>query len=182
MGKQKYTEEIHARRLYQMIEDEKKCDGCPAAPWFDGYTTPYVLWTKDSPVCQICLRFISLDALLIGSYSFCPCNILGEEVAIRRTKETLAAGGYIEKFKADSGVFLIKYFPEIGSFDFTRASILEGGNMHIKEMVEDAVEEYLIGRGQEGYSAKLEAQEIAKTIYDVLLNYLIQKETQRIKG
>ena len=114
---QKYTKEIHARRLYQMIEDEKKCDGCPAAPWFDGYTTPYVLWTKDSPVCQICLRFISLDALLIDSYSFCPCHALGKEIAIRRTKETLAFYGYIEKFKTDSEVFSTIFFPERGYSD-----------------------------------------------------------------
>lgn len=82
-NKEKYTVEVHVKRLKIMLSDKWKEDigcSCPAA-----------LYKKDKDLerwrnlpCQVCNAFIHLS---VYTYISCPCILLGEHNAEERTKK-----------------------------------------------------------------------------------------------
>jgi hypothetical protein len=82
----KYTEKQHAKNLLEMLSMEKPCRFCPIAFY------KYAPLENLSSQCSICLNFVGIrDLSEIG----CPCHILGEEEAIKRTWIALEEKGYI---------------------------------------------------------------------------------------
>ena len=74
--KPEYTIAVHIKLLKKMLKKDV-CALCPAGKRFRPFTVLYDRWSS-SP-CRICQEFVGIPG--IG----CPCCILGEEEAIRRT-------------------------------------------------------------------------------------------------
>jgi len=79
-----YTEEIHIKRLKEMLKLNDIRNHCPATTGFDGGGRPDTLWRGSTikEICDICRGFIGLKPV---SGLLCPCHILGEEKAIELT-------------------------------------------------------------------------------------------------
>ena len=95
-----YTENIHAERLLKMLNKEDPCYHCPAAKYFNPDNPADELWDeKASSCCNICLAFVGLPAIpnhkVLGE--LCPCRVLGNKEALKRTYTALEEKGYLEK-------------------------------------------------------------------------------------
>ena len=87
--KRKYTEKVHAKRLIKMMEINNPCIHCPAEPRFDSDGILISMWNYGigADPCKICYKFVDTCG--------CPCNILGQEEAIKRSWIALEEKGYI---------------------------------------------------------------------------------------
>ena len=99
----KYTEKIHAKRLLGMLNKNNPCLCCPqerrygilaeGKAWEDYSNMP---WQEDlhnvDNACYICLEFLNIKQ---DGSEWCPCLILGEKEAIKRTWLALEEKGYI---------------------------------------------------------------------------------------
>ena len=84
----KYTRKIHIKRLRGMLKRKEPCLCCPVgrrySPFWDGMN----MWASLNVACGICRVFIGLigdDWILGNARSRCPCLVLGEEEALKRT-------------------------------------------------------------------------------------------------
>lgn len=90
----KYSEKIHRERLIGMLRKENVCAHCPAAKHYDGgksVNAMWLVWTSlgrlSGPYpCQICMNFVGLE---YQEGKGCPCSILGEDEALKRTYKAL---------------------------------------------------------------------------------------------
>lgn len=101
-----YTEEIHAKRLLEMLKMLEMSDSktlrfyCPAQVNFQAYghfiKEAEQLSSKSGQrvACEICRDFINWK-----KSTGCPCPILGEEKALKRTLKALKRKGYILTIK-----------------------------------------------------------------------------------
>ena len=93
----KYTEKIHARRLLGMLNKKNPCMWCPQERHYgaseEGGDMP---WQKDGETCddacRVCMDFVNVAK---EDHKWCPCLILGEKQAIKRTWIALETKGYI---------------------------------------------------------------------------------------
>ena len=81
----KYTEAIHRERLKKMLKKKNPCGLCPGAPRFKcgkGVLREYVFNPnhRDNQICKVCKDFVGMK-----EKRSCPCLMLGEEEAIKRT-------------------------------------------------------------------------------------------------
>jgi len=98
--KPRYTEKVHARRLIQMLNrGGKVCRSCPAARGFSYTSSPGELWSYWSTdmktalhQCKVCTSFLGAEFTSIIN---CPCSILGEELAVKKSWEALKEKGYV---------------------------------------------------------------------------------------
>lgn len=81
----KYTVEVHAERLEQMLVLGNVCYKCPGAPRFQT-GVGFCSGLERSEVCKICQEFVGLTPYVRGR---CPCARLGSEEAIQRSWEAL---------------------------------------------------------------------------------------------
>lgn len=84
----KYTEAVHAKRLLMMLDDLYPCDFCPSVGFDAGV----------KQCCGVCRDFIGLDFFKTTPYCNeirCPCLVLGNHEAIKRTWLALEEKGYI---------------------------------------------------------------------------------------
>ncbi len=85
---QKYTEELHAKRLLKMLEFKEPCGHCPANQRYAIGVRMIAEGHEDANhTCKICQSFV-------GAIQ-CPCNEFGETEALKRTWLALEAKGYI---------------------------------------------------------------------------------------
>jgi len=93
----KYTEKIHATRLLGMLNKKNPCMCCPQEKHY-GLRHEYddMPWQKAiegvDDACHVCLEFVNIKQ---EGGEWCPCLILGEKEAIKRTWIALEAKGYI---------------------------------------------------------------------------------------
>jgi hypothetical protein len=91
MEKPIYTEEIHIKRLIEMLDDNEPCTKCPATENFNSGRTVGELWEeKDNPPCHVCLEFVGIPKIK----GKCPCSEYGEDV-IAMTIKILMDRGYM---------------------------------------------------------------------------------------
>jgi hypothetical protein len=95
--KEKYTEEIHVKRLLELFETSVKthdvCHRCPADLGFPWHTTIIDNWDCSdiaSYPCTICTSFVGKGEF---AKSHCPCQLLDDPV--NETWLALEAKGYI---------------------------------------------------------------------------------------
>lgn len=95
-----YTEKEHAENLLDMLEYENPCDRCPIDDeevyFFVGDEEVYFF--ASIPVCVICRSFIGIQGIIHNdtpACKKCPCYVLGEKEAIKRTWIALEEKGYI---------------------------------------------------------------------------------------
>ncbi len=95
-----YTPKIHAERLRDMLlyEREYPCSLCPATAEFSPGEDPRDIWDNDQHPCQVCQEFLELDFIPVSEpwRQKCPCDRLGEEEAVERSKKELFRMGYLE--------------------------------------------------------------------------------------
>lgn len=97
-----YTPKIHAERLRDMLlyEKEYPCSLCPATAKFSPGEDPRDCWasTDQHHPCQVCQEFLGLEFTPVGEpfKLRCPCDRLGEEEAVERSKRKLFRLGYLE--------------------------------------------------------------------------------------
>ena len=86
----KYTEAVHAKRLLGMLKREEPCECCPAQYRYKKWSL-FIKGAGERPnrlACQVCRAFVKIK-------EGCPCGILGQTKALKRTWEALEAKGYI---------------------------------------------------------------------------------------
>jgi hypothetical protein len=96
----KYTKEIHAQRLIELLKlsEDKYSYSCPACVGFNAGmrflfekgTTDY-LYDARNPYCEVCQEFVDMPA---GTEA-CPCDHYGTAKAIELTRKKLKEGGYL---------------------------------------------------------------------------------------
>jgi len=100
----KYTNDIHAKRLIDILEEEDTCAYCPATDNYNGHRRAGEIWSEDSDPCRICQEFVGMKIefiYFIGSEDYgkarakCPCKNLGKEEAVKRTWLALEERGYV---------------------------------------------------------------------------------------
>ena len=82
-----------------MLEKESICTRCPAAKYYDGGNsagTMWRIWTSLGRLdgtypCRICMEFVGLK---YKEGKGCPCTVLGEEEALKRTLKALEGKRY----------------------------------------------------------------------------------------
>ena len=84
-----YTKQIHASMLKRIMSQSHPCDICPAFELEELIDVSILM--RDC--CPVCKGFIGLKQTVRGS---CPCNKLGAEVCIERTRKALKENGYIK--------------------------------------------------------------------------------------
>ena len=87
-GMTKDEEKIHAENLLAMLSMEDPCNRCPSYKGSSG---------KPS-LCSVCMDFIDAVPHYNPKMKFypCPCFLLGEKEAIKRSWLALEAKGYLE--------------------------------------------------------------------------------------
>ena len=88
----KYTRKIHARRLVRMLEGKNPCGHCPAGEDFTVVWTKRMIWSNPYDTCQICRDFIKIPK----TAPICPCHILEEDEAMKRSWIALEEEGVLE--------------------------------------------------------------------------------------
>ena len=92
----KYTEKIHAKRLLGMLNKKNPCLCCPREKHYlstgEHGDMPWDNEEDEEKPCLICMDFISIKP----NDSYCPCYILGEQEAIKRTWLALEEKGYLD--------------------------------------------------------------------------------------
>jgi len=84
-----YTEKEHVENLLDMLEYENPCNHCPNEVFIDCVSIPR---------CIMCRSFIGIQGIIynyIPACKKCPCYVLGEKEAIKRTWIALEEKGYI---------------------------------------------------------------------------------------
>ena len=90
----KYSIKIHRERLTKMLEKGNVCARCPAARHYDGGNSCSEMWRiwttlgrlSGTYPCKVCMNFVGLK---YKEGKGCPCTILGEEEALKRTIKAL---------------------------------------------------------------------------------------------
>ena len=88
----KYTRKIHIQRLRQMLGRDKPCKHCPPSQNFKANALACDLWCSSMiDCCTICREFVGLAALCKWREvaNRCPCHVLGNDEAIKKTVEAL---------------------------------------------------------------------------------------------
>jgi len=92
----KYTEKIHAKRLLGMLNKKNPCLCCPQERHYGiNEHNDDMPWQEDGDgddACHICMEFVNTKQT---DWKWCPCLILGEKEAIKRTWIALEEKGYI---------------------------------------------------------------------------------------
>ena len=86
----KYTEKIHAKRLLGMLSKKNPCLCCPAGRYYGAAASDDMEWENSK--CEICLEFINAGLC----FWECPCHVLGDKKAIKRTWLALEEKGYLD--------------------------------------------------------------------------------------
>ena len=87
----KYTEKEHVENLLDMLEKENPCNECP----FEHFV---FLYEVNPLFCIMCRSFIGIRGIIYNdtpACKKCPCYVLGEKEAIKRTWIALEEKGYI---------------------------------------------------------------------------------------
>ena len=85
-----YTIEIHKKNLKKILKTDNPCGHCPST--FDQYAfeeTGNQKFTNEDDICEICRSFVGLNSDISYDHVFCPCVVLGNEEALKRTYEAL---------------------------------------------------------------------------------------------
>ena len=85
MSDEVYTEEMHIKGLLLLLKLKDPCTYCPGK-----LITAAKSATERVIRCKICMSFVGIKKKKIG----CPCYILGNETAIKRTIKGLKKRGY----------------------------------------------------------------------------------------
>ena len=87
----RYTEKMHARRLYNMLKRKgTHKERCPACREYkiDNYVTSE---KQKREICEVCMNFVGITYFAATT---CPCCVLGETEAIARSLAALRERGF----------------------------------------------------------------------------------------
>lgn len=88
----RYTEKMHARRLYNMLKKEgDKSQMCPGSYNYSAKENLITGKWADDNVCMVCMNFVGIKYI---NQTLCPCPLLGETEAIARSLAALRERGF----------------------------------------------------------------------------------------